>query len=197
MGDFEEALDAVRRRLDRARDADDPALMLDPAAVAEADRLEALLSGDGADAIPAMIALGWVYSYRYSALSDDAGRRKYFDRAIESFTTCFCLLAVFRDGDIPEIPAALMPPGRHPGRRGGRALARRGEERSGSSTAGDDRKAVAAHRRGHRRRPSGPGDLPQPTGGGAAAAFRANRRPRGSGCRHSVSARRVGDPSCR
>ena len=109
MGDFEEALDAVRRRLDRARDADDPALMLDPAAVAEADRLEALLSGDGADAIPAMIALGWVYSYRYSALSDDAGRRKYFDRAIESFTTCFCLLAVFRDGDIPEIPAALMP----------------------------------------------------------------------------------------
>jgi len=109
MGEFADALEAVNSRLSRVTTEDNPALMLDPPAVAEAVRLEAALHGEGADALGGSVALGWVYYARVCALEDGPERRQNLELAVESLVPCFCLFAVTRDGDIPEVPSALLP----------------------------------------------------------------------------------------
>ncbi|WP_432927352.1 hypothetical protein ACQPZZ_38720 [Microbispora sp. CA-135349] len=84
----EDLLQALQERLLRVSATGDPSLVLEQAALAQADQLvAATLHGDEAD-LEVLHALGWLHWYRYLALPESQ-RDEDLDTSVGVFTPCF------------------------------------------------------------------------------------------------------------
>jgi tetratricopeptide (TPR) repeat protein len=96
MGERDDLLDAVKARLREVRAFRDFAPVLEPDALIEARQLAEGLTGDDHDRT-ALRLLGWLYWYRYRALSPGQVNND-LQTAIAMFTPCF----IAGDEDLPE-----------------------------------------------------------------------------------------------
>jgi hypothetical protein len=96
MREREEFLAGVRARLDRVSATGDLALVLEPAAIAEAQRL-ADIAGRRDDDLEASRLLGWLRWHRSRALPGDEGRAE-LEESSRSFLPCF----IAGSGELPQ-----------------------------------------------------------------------------------------------
>ncbi|MGW6708160.1 CHAT domain-containing protein [Streptomyces sp. NPDC054956] len=94
---------AVQSRLDRLAQEQDLEVVLEPEALVEARRLDAILRSDMSD-LEGYYLLGWLHALRYQALPEGVGQQE-MEEAVANFAPCF----VFGGADEEDLPGGLLP----------------------------------------------------------------------------------------
>uniref|UniRef100_UPI001319CE78 tetratricopeptide repeat protein n=1 Tax=Streptomyces prunicolor TaxID=67348 RepID=UPI001319CE78 len=100
--ELEQRIAVVGLRLERLAREQDLGVVLEPEALAEARQLAAILRNDESD-LEGHYVLGWLYAFRYRALTEGAGQRDR-EEAVAKFTPCFVFGA-----DEEDLPDELLP----------------------------------------------------------------------------------------